>query len=181
MRLASRLLGYAPERLLTADSFWPFNPSTWAVGGGTGQLYHMEGSNVFHAVIPITFDPNTGDYTFIVPGTEPQGAFYCLYGSCFLNHCYTNHLLRALIVGGTNFNLGAMWFRGDQYTDSVNRLQFEQTALGETVGSGLLRTMNGIIYDPNTYQAWIGDPTLRVQVWRRQQTWLRRRAVRMSI
>jgi hypothetical protein len=162
IRLASRLFGYAPERLLSEDSFWPSNPSTWAVAAGNGQRHHIAGTpNYFHTVISST----TGsEHTFIAPGTEPMGGFYCLYGSCFMDHCYTNNLLRALIMAGTDNNLGAMWFRGELLQGYRNRLQFEQVALGETLGSGFLRTMNGITDNENTYQAWIGDPTLRLTI-----------------
>jgi hypothetical protein len=168
LRIGSRLFGSAPEVLINADPFYPSNPSTWAVMGGYGQAHHIEGyGSLFHAAIAGTNQP-ASDYTFIAPNTEPQGGFYCLYGSCFVDHFYANNLLRSLVVAGTNFNLGAMWFNGGwSGLGLYNQLEFEEAPLGETVGSGFLRTLNDIKQDIgyyNVYQAWIGDPTLRVQI-----------------
>jgi hypothetical protein len=155
LRIGSRLFGFAPDKILNADGLRPENGSTWAVNSGSGAPYHMEGyPNLYHSTTNIP----PSDVTFITAGNEPHSGFYILYGSCFVDYGYPNNLMRGLIAASPSYNLGAMW-----YPPVTNPNMFEQTALGEPLASGILRAINESGVD-NTYMAWLGDPTLRVQI-----------------
>jgi hypothetical protein len=153
LRLGGHLFGFAPEKVINGDGFWPWNGCTWAVLGGYGQRHHVGGSNaVFHA----TYIPQgaTSDRNILLPGNEPQAGFFVLHGSCFMDFGYADNLMRGILAASTSYNLGVMW-------GAYHQLRFDTVALGDTVGSGFLRTVNE---NQHTYLAWIGDPTLRVQI-----------------
>jgi hypothetical protein len=72
----------------------------------------------------------------------------------------SDNLMRGLIATSNNYNLGAMWVPVLHYPPTGDPNYFEQTALGESLVSGIVQIVN----DPSdTYMSWIGDPTLRIR------------------
>jgi hypothetical protein len=161
LRIGSCLFGNLPETVTDGDSLFPQNGCTWAIHTGIGTGSSVYGSNyIIHATVDILPTYRT----FIAPGTEPHGGFYCLCGSCFLDYAYNNDLMRALIGAHTSYNLGAMWFSAIANSGSTPP-RFDGVGLGEIVGSGFVRTVNeSPIESANTYLGWMGDPTLRLQI-----------------
>lgn len=158
IRIGSRLFGLSPDKIINGDGFFPENGSLWAVNGGFGSPRHMQGSNnLFHAT---SLDVN-GDVTFIAPQNEPQGGFFSIHGSCLMDFQYSDQLMRSLMAVNSAFNYGVMWYPA--VAGGGMLLQFERIALGDTVGSCFVQSVNETTSN-NVYLSWMGDPTLRLQI-----------------
>lgn len=163
MRIGSRLFGFSPDKIINGDGLRPGNGATWVVDGGYGASYHVQQYGYGYHAVTATNNPLMGDVS-IIPGTnQPESGFYSLTGSCFMDFGYGNNLMRGLVAVGTNANLGAMWFTQGYASDGgAIPLHFERIALGETVGTELVRCLNETS-SYTTHITWIGDPTLRAQ------------------
>jgi hypothetical protein len=154
LKNGSRYFGLAPGWITEGDVFQSTGDSALlGLIGGWGLPFRIQGADGgFHT-----------SQDMANQAREPRVCFALLYGSYLVDWEYPNNLMRAYL-GTANFGLGAMWLLSAP--NGHLELSLEQLALGETIGSGFLRTMN---HDVNgranfTFNAFLGDPTLRLQI-----------------
>lgn len=152
IKIATRLFGIAPGTIFDGDPLAATNAALWGFIGGNGLPHSVRGHR---GALHVSKD--FSDFR-----QEPRVPFCAFYGSYFVDWDCTNNLMRAFL-GTANYGLAALWFNAG-YDGNQVHLAFEQLALGETLGSGLVRTANQNPYADMTHIALLGDPTLRMQV-----------------
>lgn len=158
LRAGRCLYGLEPDSIVEADCLAPTASHLLGIIGGFGSSQQVQGATGYH------LSPEMAN-----PAREPRTAFVLAYGSYFVDWAYRDNLLRAF-VGGPNYGMGAMWLnaipnRGGY--PSPFDIHFEALAFGEPIAQGWVDSINFSLaarYVPNTYIAWLGDPTLRLQV-----------------
>lgn len=145
---AGRCFGWQAGQMLEGDLFVHPGGALW------GLQFGRAGSN------SISDGRHQAD-AFADPQREPRIAFALLDGSYLGDFAYRNNFLRAFL-GTPNYGLATMWGR-------LLPWRFEQLALGDWLGTALLRAVNEPpprrTYTPyNAYAAILGDPTLRLFV-----------------
>ncbi|MDA1275933.1 MAG: FG-GAP-like repeat-containing protein [Verrucomicrobia bacterium] len=152
LRIGSRLFGATPGKVVDGDPFEPSTPAVWGVHSGWGLPYGIMGRfGRYH---------ESGDLTQLT--TEPRFSFATVFGSYCVDWDYTNSLMRSFLAT-PSYGLAATWF--NPLPINTVPLSFEQLGMGETVGSGFLRSVNASVYqsNENAFVALLGDPTLRIQ------------------
>ncbi|MBI2929352.1 MAG: LamG domain-containing protein [Verrucomicrobia bacterium] len=143
---AGRCFGWEPGTMLEGDLFATTNAFLW--GFQFGRSSGVAISDGLHTV-----------NEFADPAKGSRVAFALLDGSYFGDFDSTNNFLRAFL-GGPHYSLAAMWKRTLFW-------RFERLALGEHLGTAMLRAINeaprtGSFYDYNIFIDILGDPTLRL-------------------
>lgn len=145
---AGRCFGWQAGQMLEGDLFVHPGGALW------GLQFGRAGSNSIS-------DGRHQSDQFVDPQREPRVAFALLDGSYLGDFAYRNNFLRAFL-GTPNYSLAVVWGR-------LLPWRFEQLALGEWLGTALLRCVNEPplrrnSFPYNTYAAILGDPTLRLFV-----------------
>ena len=153
LRMSSRLFGSDPKHLVKGDPFDTNNPALWGIMAGSGLPWGL------------AYDAFTYHQALDLGKTnrEPRLAFANFFGSFFVDFHYQDNFMRSFLAT-PRFGLAAMWFK----PVSIDRigLGFEPVGLGETIGTGFVRTINESQAGTkqNMFLALLGDPTLRLQV-----------------
>jgi hypothetical protein len=153
LKISSRLFGNDPSYINDADPFDRPNASLWGILGGNGVSYGIANNRgVYH---------HSGQMPHVE--TEPKLAFANVCGSYVLDFHYPDNFMRAFLATPT-YGLAIMWFR--PFTPDWIPLAFEPLGLGETLGTGFVRSINESQYGTgeNIFINLLGDPTLRLQV-----------------
>lgn len=143
--------GSAPHHISEGDLFLVSSGGVWGFHGGWGLPYGIKGA--------------LGDYHTTAQlargNIEPQTAFCSLFGSYFLDWDIENCILRAALAG-TNGGLGAMWFNPSAHSSAGYR----SLAQGQPIAEGLIQLASTSMHPYGTpmFFAFLGDPTLRLQV-----------------
>lgn len=146
------LLWQGEGRVARMDGFMERQGSAlWACISGPGGLY-------YHNIPPVSHQT----LDFADPAKEPHVGFYLLLGSWFPDwNLSTNNFMRATLAT-PNHGLAAIWTLSQQW-------QFQSAALGDTLASAELATINGKQWRtgwPQSDRSLLiqGDPALRLQV-----------------
>ena len=153
LRMSSRLFGPEPKYIVKGDPFNTNNPALWGVIAGSGLPWGLAyEAFTYHQARDLS-----------QTNREPRMAFASFFGSFFVDFPYKDNLMRSFLAT-PRYGLAAMWFK----PVSIDRiaLNFESAGLGETLGTGFVRTINESQpgTKQNTFLALLGDPTLRLQV-----------------
>jgi hypothetical protein len=148
-RHASRWFGMRPGTLMLGDLFLDNGNYLWGMMAGNGGCYTIQGfEGRFH-------------FSWEAASTRPpaQAAFYLMQGSFFADwNLRTNNVLRMLLTPPDR-GLGAMGF-----SCAVFHFHAERLGLGESMGMEWKRLVNGRRPVADRWLAFLGDPTLRLQV-----------------
>ena len=153
IRVGSRLFGSDPGSVVDDDPFEPKNAALLGILGGFGLPFAIAARDGTYHQSPDMARPND----------EPRIAFAGVFASFCLDFHYPDNFMRAFLAT-PSYGLSIMWFR-PVASDGIP-LAFEQLGLGETIGTGFVRSINESqpMTSANTYVALLGDPTLRLQV-----------------
>ena len=156
----SRLFGSDPGPVLDGDIFIQGLTNSFFVGvqGGFGwdNVINNNQTNVNGTNIQYTASN--------LAANEPEIGFYLLDGSYFGDWNEIDNFTRACL-GTPTYGLGAVWCGGD--TGYAKAVDLASCGLGESVGAAFLQHLNNINTFPQGAHrelAWLGDPTLRLQV-----------------
>lgn len=151
-RLGNRIFGIDPEYVFEGNPFDRTNAALWGVMGGFGLPFGIFANNIWHL---------SGEMPHVE--REPKIAFLNLFGSYFVDFHYPDNFMRAFLATPT-YGLATMWFKPVPI-DRIG-LDFESTGLGDTIGSGFIRSMHSSTQNgsANMFVTLLGDPTLRVHL-----------------
>jgi len=150
----SRLWGVRSDAVREGDCFAGPRRVLWGLQGGYGTVDQLNNSPDANRWLKIPARA-TADLARADP--ETGAAFYLLKGSYFGNwNLLENNFWRATLAP-PNAGLAAVWSRDILW-------RFEAAAVGDTLGSGFVRTAQGHASTRTT--AFLGDPTLRLHVTR---------------
>lgn len=146
----TRLAG--PGGVVHGEAFQRPTPVLWAMQGGYGGPDTLHNDRGAAAALNIPVITTAGLAT---NRSEPRAAFYLLKGSYFADwNAFADNLMRALLAT-PQYGLASCW--------TMERIwQFDGLAVGDTLGSGFVRTARGAASTRTTYL--LGDPTLRAVV-----------------
>ncbi len=149
-RHASRCFGGEADRVREGDVFAAGTPVVWGLQGGYSSVDTLNccGHPHSHAAAHLAD-----------PAREPGAAFLMVDGSYFGDWNTPDNFLRACLAT-PNRGLGIIWARNPA-------VRLEAMGLGEPVATGLRRTMNeptSFGATASLFLAWLGDPTLRLEV-----------------
>ncbi len=153
LRIGSRWFGLEPGKVVEGDPFDPSHSALWGILGGSGLPFGLIGGEGYYR--------QSANMPYLAQ--EPRIAFANVFASFLHDFHYTDNFMRAFLAT-PSYGLAIMWFR----PLSVDRipLAFENLGLGETLGSGFVRSISESQqeFSANTYVALMGDPSLRLQV-----------------
>ncbi|MCI0539666.1 MAG: VCBS repeat-containing protein [Verrucomicrobiales bacterium] len=152
LRTGTRHFGLEPGKTLDGDAFADPTGGVWGFHYGNGGPYNAvrySGGSGYPAFI--YYSSNCASTS-----TEPRIHFLSLRGSYLADWDTPESLLRSFLATPT-YGLVASW------RFSLIPLRFEQSALGEPIGTGFMRSLNETP-GHDIHFALLGDPTLRVQI-----------------
>lgn len=153
LRNASGWLAGGPAAIITGDPLQRDATALWGLYAAWGWPHGMQG---------IDWHYHTSE-DLAKRGPGPKVAFFGLYGSYFVDFDYKDNLLRG-ITARPEGGLGAFWFPPNLAGGRSMRL--ESLGLGDTIGNAFVRSINENRHRmaANLHLAYLGDPTLRLQV-----------------
>lgn len=150
--LGSRLFGIGTDEVFTGDLFAPPSSCLWGMQGGYGAYDAINNSPDANRALGVQRHSSAD---IAKPENEPPVGFYLLKGSFFAHWNLLDNCFMRAVLATPNYGLGALFTM-----DTVWR--FEDTAVGEPLAAGLIRTIRGRQSVRTT--GFFGDPTLRLAV-----------------
>jgi hypothetical protein len=147
----SRMFGDLMRAVGHDDCFATATPCLWGMQGGYGGPDAINCSPDANRAQGIAVHKTE---LLALADQEPRVGFYLLKGSYFGDWNLSNNLLRACLAT-RNYGLASVWTREDLW-------RFESLGVGDTLGSGVVRTARGRASTRTT--ALMGDPTLRAWI-----------------